>query len=161
MAKKQVAGNKRWVGQISSTDANDSENPTVARMNFKVRSSIRKTGAHLCYHTPEEYSALSKDQCIELHVQQKASPNEKDKGKGQKKSNCMRHTTKKQLSSVMAMELLNSTAMKTTQYQHPPPPPPPMQMDISSIIKEAITSHLEQANILSNSSTLHSILKKV
>ena len=158
MAKKQVAGNKRWVGQISSTEANDSENPTVARMNFKVKSSIRKTGAHLCYHSPEEYSALSKDQCIELHVQQKASPNEKDKGKGQKKSNGMRHTTKKQLSSVMAMELLKLTSNENNPVPTPPPPPPPPR---KWIFQASITSHLEQANILSNSSTLHSILKKV
>jgi hypothetical protein len=69
-ANRSKSGNK-LIADISSTDG---------------RESIGKTGVHLRYHTPEEYSQLSKDQKDELYEWRSKNGNDgskKRKGKGQ------------------------------------------------------------------------------
>ena len=106
-------------------------------MSVKVKSSIGMTRVHLCYQTPEEYSALSNEEHDELCEWQKENP---------KKCNCMKHPNEKQLSSVMAKELLELTSNENNSVPSP--------------TLEAIASHLGLTNAPSNPSTLCSILKK-
>jgi hypothetical protein len=71
-ATRSKSGNK-LIADVSLTDG---------------KESIGKTGVHLRYHTPEEYSQLSKDQKEELYEWRSKTGNDgtkKRKGKGQGK----------------------------------------------------------------------------
>ena len=108
----------------------------------------------------DEYSALTKEQKQELREWQMNNPNSQSSGGSEKKPSGssigqLKRLTKRQLSSAIAKELkklANSDEQEPTRNE---------AVDISSLVKEVVASHFNQANSEAKSTTLHAILRNV
>ena len=110
VAKNRRNASKRDAGQISSVEVNTDDANISSTTGNKEKQSIGSTGVHLCYHTKDEYSALTKEQKQELCEWRMTNPNPKAGGGSEKKpsgssTGQLKRPTKRQLSSAVAKEL--------------------------------------------------------
>ena len=77
VAKKRRNASKRDAGQSSSVEINTDDANASSTTGNKKKQIIGSTGVHLCYHTKEEYSALTKEQKQELREWRMTNPNPK------------------------------------------------------------------------------------
>ena len=160
VAKKRatMTQNKRSATQISSIEFEEESVKEVSSTTMLKKASIGKTGVHLRYHTPAKYDNLLNEQKDELREWQRQNPLKKKSGDKEVRKGGRSKSSKRQLASVIAKELKRFVQKKeedrTTSN---------IQVQIASMVKEAVTSHLASrptAPATKIPSTLQSILKK-
>ena len=161
MTLHTASGNKRGSAQISSAGGDEPERVAVSSATIsKPKSSIGGTGAHLRYHTPEEYDNLMIEQKDELCAWHKNTQgNKKGTGRDGKDTKSMPlkagPPTKKQVSSAVAKEL--KKLAKQANAQHPKDD---VEVQIAALVKDAISKHEGMTPSNKLRPTLHSILKQ-
>ena len=153
MAKK-ITSNKRGFSEILYTSK-------VEVSSFGTKAGIGKTGVHLQYHNPPEYSTLSKDQKEELHEWQLNNPNIKGSTKG--RDNKRPNKNKSIAASVdKQVDKRLSAGINTADSEaHPDAPTEDQAMAyIMSLLKDTKAEMTPDKPIL-NKVTLKSFLGKV
>lgn len=147
--KRNAAGNKRGVAEISSAEGAD-----VSATTTTGKQSIGKTGVHLRYHTPQEYKQLSKEQKDELREWRQDNPSDDKKSPKRKFTAKQAKSNKKQVADLVAKRF-KAELKKLEAGDKAKPEKKDDDNAIMSLISKVIDEKLQKAQVAAVDNTAH------